>query len=260
MRTRTTRLATVTVATTAAILLAGCNNDNGGADNGSAGGPAPVASATPSAAPSATDNGVAALAPDKILQRARAAIKGVKSYRIKGAVDAEGERMTLDFQISGKDMAGSMGVGKAKVRLLSVGKNQYLKGDQQFWAESTGNAKDGKAMAKLIGDRWAQIPSGDQSLGALFNAASIDDLLKNSGTVTKGTAKEIDGVPAIGLVDKGSDGGTLYIATVGEPYPLRLEAPGSDGQMMTFSDFGKTFAEIKVPAEADVVDFGDMAN
>ena len=167
--------------------------------------------------------------------------------------------MAIDFKISGKDMAGSMEIGKAKVRLLSVGGSQYVKGDQKFWAESTGSAKDAKAMTKLIGDRWAKIPSDDKSLGELFNAGSINDLLKNSGKVTKGTAKEIDGVPAIGLVDKGPEGGTLYVATVGEPYPLRIEAPGSDGQAMTFSAFGKTFAEIKAPAEADFIDFGDMA-
>ncbi|MCA2211405.1 hypothetical protein [Jidongwangia harbinensis] len=260
MRARTNKLAAVSLVATAAVMLSGCNSDgNGGAATGAT---APAASttpaATPSAAPAAVDNGIAALSSDKILKRARAAIKGVKSYRFTGKVDAEGERMGLDFKVSGKDMAGTMDLGKAKVQLLSVRGNQYLKGDRQFWSESTGSAKDGKTMAKLIGDRWAKIPAEEEGLGELFNAASIDELLTSSGKVTKGATKEIGGIPAIGLVDKGREGGTLYIATVGEPYPLRIEAPDGDGQMMTFSDFGKTFPEIKAPAEADVVDFGDM--
>jgi hypothetical protein len=252
MRTRTIKLATVTLAATAAVLLTGCQN-NGNAEGDS---PAPAAaSATPS---TAADNGVAALTADQILERARTALRGTTSYRIKGTMTSEGQRAALDFKTSGKDLSGSMATGPAKVQLLAVGGQQYIKPNEQFWA-MMGDPKKAKNIAKLMGDRWAKVPADQKDLAGLFNAASVDEVLDNSGKVTKGPTKEIDGVPAVGLVDNGSDGGTLYIATVGEPYPLRIEAPKAGDGQITFSDFGATFAELKAPAEAEVVDFAELA-
>jgi hypothetical protein len=84
-------------------------------------------------------------------------------------------------------------------------------------------------------------------------------MFKPDGKVSKGTTKTVDGVETIGLVDDGADGGTLYVATVGEPYPIRVEPSNADDGAMAFSSFGKSFPELKLPAAGDVIDLQKLA-
>ncbi|MCA2216703.1 hypothetical protein [Jidongwangia harbinensis] len=251
MRTRTNRVATVALAAAAAVLLTGCQN-SADADGD------PAVPAAASATPSAADNGVAALTADQILARARTALGGAPSYRINGTMNNDGQRATLDVTARGRDLSGAMAMGPAKVQLLAVGGQQYMKPNEQFWA-LMGDPKKAKDIAKLVGDRWVKVPADDKNLAGLFSVASVGEVLDNSGTVTKGPTKKIDGVPAVGLVDDGTDGGTLYIATVGEPYPLRIEAPTAGDGRVDFSDFGAAIPELTAPAEADVIDFVELA-
>jgi hypothetical protein len=247
MSTTTIRHAATAFAATAALLLTGCQGDGGG-DNAPAA--APV-----SAAPA--DNGVAALTAEQILERARTAMQGAASFRVKGEMTEDGQAVALDFKTKGKDLSGSIGMGAAKAQLLVVGGRQYMKPNEQFWAMMDDPQK-AKAVTTLMADRWAKIPAGEESFSQLFNAANVNEMLKNSGKVSKGPQKDIDGVPAIGLLDEGPDGGTLYIATVGEPYPLRIEAQDAGAGQISFSEFGAAFPELKAPAEGEVVDLGEL--
>ncbi|MET8234123.1 hypothetical protein ABZS77_25960 [Micromonospora sp. NPDC005298] len=79
---RSTTIRRGMVAVVAAALLAGC----GGGDGDGA--------QPESTAPA--DNGVAALAPDEVLQRATTAVRNAKSYHLVGDVDDDGKKMTLD--------------------------------------------------------------------------------------------------------------------------------------------------------------------
>jgi len=253
MKIGTIKHAGVTLAATAALLLTGCqsssNNDGGGGVS---------TAAPPSVTPStAADNGVAALPADQILRRAQTAVKGATSYRINGDMKSAGQRATIEFQIRGSDLSGSLAMGAAKAELLEVGGRQYVRPNEQFWS-MIGDPRKAKELTRSVGAKWAKVPAGDKDLSGLFGAASIVELLNNVGKVTKGPAKEIDGVPAIGLVDNGPEGGTLYVATVGEPYPLRLEAQVLTDGHISFTDFGARFPALKAPADAEVVDYGQL--
>jgi hypothetical protein len=251
MKIRTIKHAGVTLAATAALLLTGCQSSGSSNNDG-------VPAAPPSAAPSTTaDNGVAALPADQILQRAQTAIKGAPSYRIKGDVKSAGQRATLEFQIRGSDLSGSLAMGAAKAELLEIGGQKYVRPNEQFWS-MIGDPRKAKELTRSMGGKWVKVPAGDKDLSGLFGAARLEETLDNAGKVTKGAAKEIDGVPAIGLVDNGPEGGTLYIATVGEPYPLRLEAEVLTDGNISFTDFGASFPAIKAPSDAEVVDYGQL--
>jgi hypothetical protein len=251
MKIGTIKHAGVTLAATAALLLTGCQSGS----NSGGGGPTAT---PPSVAPStAADNGVAALPADQILQRADTAIKGATSYRISGDVKSAGQRATLEFQITGSDLSGSLAMGAAKAELLEVGGQKYVRLNEQFWS-MIGDPRKAKELTRSLGGKWAKVPAGDKDLTGLFGAASIAELLDNGGKVTKGQAKEIDGVSAIGLLDNGPGGGTLYVATVGEPYPLRIEADVLTDGDISFTDFGASFPAIKAPADAEVADYGQL--
>jgi hypothetical protein len=237
-----------------AVVAAGCQNGDATAAPASSSVPLSVPSSVPS---TPSDNGVAALTADEILQRAKAALKQAKSFRTKGSMVDAGQKTSVDLKVSGKDVAGSLSIGKAKVDLLAVGGQQYMRPNEQFWVMAgTGTAKQAQAVTELMGDRWVKVPAGDKDLADLFAVANIDDVLKPDGKLSKGKVKEVSGVPTIGLIDSGAAGGMLYIATTGQPYPIQLD--GSDGAVMTFSNFGDTFADIKKPTASQTVDLSAL--
>lgn len=229
----------------AGVLLAGCGDQNGGGTDGGA----PASSAP-------ADNGVAALEPKAILDKAVAALASAKSFSLKGDITTDGQQIGLDVKVSGSDVLGTMTLDGAKVELLRVGGQMYIRPDEKFWTQNAG-ADAGVTMAQLMGDRWAKLSSKDAQFQEFFQIAEPAEILKPEGAVTKGGTKKVNGVDAIGIVEAGSDGGTLYVATTGEPYPLLLEGPAGQGQI-TLADFGATFDDIKPPAAADVVDLDKL--
>jgi hypothetical protein len=248
-----TRNLGIAVAAIAAVLAGGCANNDGNSAGVAEPTTAPVSAvAATSAAPA--DNGVAALSADEILKRAKAAVIRTKSYHLKGSTTDDGQKISMDFKFAGKDLTGTLGMGKADVKLLAVGGQHYMRPNEQFWAANAG--KEAKTITQVVGDRWVKVPENDKSLDDMFGFGGINELLTPTGKITKGTRKTVAGVPAIGLIDKGEDGGTLWIATTGEPYPLRLESTGGDA--VTISEFGKTFPELKKPATADVLDLAKL--
>ena len=233
-------------AAVAVVLLAGCGGGNGG------GAAAPTPSAPSSTAPAG--NGVADLTAEEILAAATDALKKAGSYQITGEAVEDGEKMSMDLRIAGDDLAGTIGMGKSSFELLLVGGQPYFKADAAFWKQVGGS--EGAGVAKLIGDRWVKVGKDDDNFKGLFDLADTGKMLKPDGAVVKGEVKEIDAGPAIGLIDE-KDKGTLYVATTGEPYPLLIES--SDGEVV-ISGFGKSFPEIKKPAEDEVIDFSEFAS
>ncbi len=226
----------------AAVTLAGCQGD-----------PAEPASPAVSSAPAS--NGIAALSADEILTRARAALTAAKSFRVKGEMVDSGETSQVDFKINGADFAGTMLMGPIKVELLAVGEDKYMRGNEQFFTSTMGE-QQGKAVGQVLSSRWVSGADGDQTFTALFSVGTVDEILSVSGTAAKGEEKVIDGVPAIGLTDSGSPGTILYIATIGEPYPVRMDIPDSVG--LVYSGIGEPITDIQPPAAGSVVDLNNV--
>jgi hypothetical protein len=233
----------------AGVLLAGCGNqDNGGTDTGGTDAGAPASSAP-------ADNGVAALEPKAVVDKAVAALGSAKSFSLKGDITTEGKKIGLDVKVSGDDVLGTMTLDGAQVELLRVAGQNYIRPDEKFWTQNAGSA--GATLAQLMGHRWAKLTSKDADFQEFFQVAKPAEILKPEGALSKGATKTVNGVPAIGIVEAGADGGTMYVATTGEPYPLLLEGPPGQGQL-TFADFGASFDDIKAPAAADVVDLDKL--
>lgn len=230
----------------AGALLAGC----GGDQNGGGGTTADTqTSATPA------DNGVAALEPDAIVDKAVAALGSAKSFSLKGNINTEGQKFGLDLKASGDDLLGTLTLNGAKVELLRVAGEAYIRPDEELWKQYGGKA--GATMSQLMGDRWAKLSAKNSDFEDFFKIADPAELLKPDGKLSKGDTKTINGVPAIGIAESGSDGGTLYVATTGEPYPLQLAGPAGEGEL-NFGDYGATFDEIKAPAAEDVIDLDKL--
>lgn len=248
---KTTFRAGFAAAAAAAMLLAGCGGTDSTGSTGS------TATGDSAAVESTTDNGIAALGADEILAKAKAALTKAGSYKMSGSATQDGTTMKMDFEISGKDLKGTLSMGEgADIELLSVGGQQFMKPSEGFWT-MLGLGAQAKVMTEQLGGKWVLVPTTDQSMSSIFGAANPDEVLKPTGTLTKGEATEVAGTPVITLTDSGDAENAVFVATKGEPYPVKLGAATGDG--VTFSDFGASFTGIKAPAEGEFVKKEDLA-
>ena len=167
----------------------------------------------PSAAPS---NGVADKAPDQILRSAIAAMRSARSVRLNGSITQSARTVTLDASIfADGDLSGTFVVNGSRLSLVKLGSTDYIKATERFYLSESVPA----AVARELGGVWVSLPDSQAGFGNQF---SIDDFAKQldsaKGPITAGTVTTLDGVPVVTI--HAADGGTLYVATTGPPYPL----------------------------------------
>lgn len=214
-----------------ALALAAC-----GASGGSGGG---------------APNGMAAKSADQIVAAATAAIERVQTVRVTGAVPASSSSSTIHMDlrlVSGKGAIGSMAENGLSFKLITVGGEAYVNGTPSFWKQF-----GGASAVQLLQGHWLRAPSGSGDF-ASFSALTdlhrlLTALLTRHGALSKGAKTTLDGRPVIAVRDA-ARGGTLYVATTGKPYPLRISNASNGGQL-TFSEFNQP---VKLSAPADSID------
>jgi hypothetical protein len=244
------------VAVAAAVLLiAGCGDDT----TGGSGSPAPASSsASSSSSSSAGGDGVAALTADEILKKATAALQDADSVRIKGDGGSAGKRFAIDLRYAADKSVGTLGINGQTIELRKLGQTVYLKGSRGFWMSN-----GGEVVAQLLTGKWLKTPLSDKRFSGLSELTDLEEaaagILEPDGTITKGTQKTINGVPCIGLVSSGKDGGTLWVATTGEPYPVRIERSAGSGETgaLDFTGYGEPVTVETPPADL-VVDVSKL--
>lgn len=121
-------------------------------------------------------------------------------------------------------------------------------------AAKEGNAKSGAVLAELFKGRYITNGQDDPSLKEMAEVCDlIGAISKDDGTsgdkYTKGGAADVDGTKAFSITATDSDGenSTLYVATQGKPYLVRMEqTAGAEPGQLTFSDFDKPL-DLKAP-------------
>ncbi len=218
----------------AAALVAGCKTDSGGGGT-----------ATP---PPATDNGVANLSADEILARATTALASAKSFKAKGDIMSDGTKVSIDVQFSGTDLKGTMSGEGLQFETIKVGNDVYLKAPDEVWKTFLPPGQE--ALVALLRGKYVKADLNHPQLGSLARSLDTSEILKPEGSLTKGEAKVVNGVPTIALVD--GTAGTFYIATQGEPYPIRFEGKAGEGGV-DFTDFNGP-ATVTAPPAGEFVD------
>jgi hypothetical protein len=236
---------TRSIAAAFAVVLLALGAGCGESDYGSSG------SVSPS--PTPTDNGVANLSATQIMSRAQAALKKAPSVHLKGTGVSDGARFGLDLRISDKGGKGTITQSNQTLELLRDGTTVYIKADADFW-----RAQGGAAAAELLKGKYLKGSTSDPKVASIAALTEVDkfvaQLFSSKRTVTKGKRKTIRGTDAIGLIAAGSDGGTLYIATRGEPYPLQIvSSTQSDPGTIDFLDYGAPVT-VTAPPPDQVVD------
>jgi hypothetical protein len=237
----------LTVAVVVIVFVAGCGGNSGSSGSGghSSAGPSTLA-----------ENGVADLSAKDILARAKKALGGARSVHIKGGGFSGGEQFALDMRYGSDGATGSLTSNGQTIELLRVGETVYLKGSEAFWRSIGGGS-----AAELLKGRYLKVPASTPDFAELAGFTNLtknaEDLLSPDGEVTKGERKTIRGVEAIGLNDSSKEGGTLYIAVRGEPYPLqvvpRKDAKSDETGSLDFYDYGVP-VKVSAPPADQVVD------
>lgn len=243
--------------TTAAVVTAGVllvGGLGGCSSSGGSGGESPSPQQTATAA--ATPNGVANLPAKEILDKARTAAESAASVNVKAATVQDGQKVNFDLTVSDNGAQGTFDNGNVgSLQLVATPDMIYVKGNDAF-----NQSYGGEAGAKLLAGKWLAIPADDPQAASFAGFSNVDALVGNllqtdATSFTKEGTKDVDGVPTVGV--KG-DQGTLWVATVGEPYPLMVSAPEGEEGSLTMSAWNAPVT-ITAPPSEEVVDLSQLS-
>lgn len=242
---RRTALAALCLTAATAVALTGCQSGQSGKDK--ADGKARTSS--PSSSPSKAKEPFAGLTGGEIADRAVEATTGASSLRMKGDVadDGSGGTIEIDMALNKQgECAGTMSVGgQGKADLIKVGDTVYMKYDEAFLrAQSKGEKKsEVDAAVALLAGKWTKMSAKGEDAKDIAGFCDLDTVLGDADDVDSDASRSktttVDGTPAIVLHERdGKERYTLYVATEGKPYLLRVDsASASDPGTLTFSEY-----------------------
>jgi hypothetical protein len=191
-------------------------------------------------------NGIASLSPADGLSKVTAAAAGQTSVHIVGSVKQGKSTLGLDVHAGLASGVGTLHIGGGQVRLRLTNGTLFIEGD----VKGLMGLGFPKAAATASATKWMAAQATSTSLSALL---SFTDLVKSivtpSGTVIAGKTSTLHGIRVYSLVDKTKNGGTLYVATTGEPLPVQI-INSSPREAISFSEWG---APISVTAPPKVI-------
>ncbi|MFJ6571988.1 hypothetical protein ACIQNU_31755 [Streptomyces sp. NPDC091292] len=261
---RRTTIAALCLAAVATTALTACGTDTKDDKAGSSG-KSTAGSATPSPSKKAA---FADLSGQEIVDRAVKATRAATSLTLKGDVpDDGGGTISLDMALDREGRcAGTMGMnGEGTVELIANSDLVYMKYDEEFLrAQSKGQPKaETDGVVDMLADRWVKMSATSKDAKDMAGFCDLDAVLKDFDDIRsaarKGKETRVDGTPAFSLSEsEGKDRYTLYVATEGKPYLLKVEnTSGKKGETITFTDYDKP-VPAKAPADKDVVDIDKL--
>jgi len=200
-------------------------------------------------------NGVDKLSPQAAIAKVKHDLATVKTVHVRGHFVDTGKTYAIDLRLKHGAGSGTITIAGGRMDVVRLGDIAYFRGDVAALRAAGATT----AQAGLVAGRWLK---GSATTGDFAGFAALLDLdqltsqlLTPSGTVAKGKPATIGGAKAIALVDKGEQGGTLYIALTGRALPLRVVNTGSSPGTIDFFDYD---AGVSVSAPAGAIDLSKL--
>ncbi|MFJ9374565.1 hypothetical protein [Streptomyces sp. NPDC101455] len=193
----------------------------------------------------------AGLTGGEIADRSLTATTGASSLRLKGDIpdDESGGTIVIDMALDKKgECAGTLSFqGKGKADMVKSGDTIYMKYDEAFLrAQSDGESKaDTDAVVDMMAGKWTKMSAEGTDAKDIASFCDLNSMLggaaDGNSDATRGKTTTLDGTPAIALHEKdGKDSYTLYVATEGKPYVLRIDSVSAkDPGTLTFGEYEK---------------------
>lgn len=231
-----------------------------------AAGAAAVALTVTGGAVAQADDDIASLGAEQIADRSRDALLQVSSLHLsaRGSLDGSGDRMSVDLTLDrAGNCAGGVDMGEdGSVEIVKRADDVWLKPDKAFW--ETHVPIGGATFDAILDGRYMKAKADDARLLTVTEVCDLDtfrELITDNrdaaerGTLTKGRETEVDGAPVIPVTrTQGEERLTVYVATEGEPYPVRITVQGAEEEgTVDFSGFDRP-VPAETPAASETVD------
>jgi hypothetical protein len=158
---------------------------------------------------------------EEALGTAYDALRHASSVRMKGVVGSGPRGWSFDLRYRGTGSEGVLVLSGLPLHVRKVGRWVYRKAGREFWRRSASPA----TAARLQG-KWVQTAATDKSVADLVDLLQLstmaDSLLGTPGTLSTGVIRTVNGVETVPVVSDGPDKQTVFVAVVGEPYPIRV--------------------------------------
>lgn len=241
---RRTALAALCLAAAATVSLTGCLPGEDKADKtdkADKGGAAATSAGKPTGP-------FAGLTGGEIADRSVDTTSHASSLRMKGDIlDDDGSHIVLDIALDRKGRcAGTMNVnGEGEAELVMTGDTLYMKYDEKFLRAQDKDApqEEADAVVDMLAGKWTKMsatgPDAKETADFCDLDAALAEFQDVNSDATRGKTATVDSTPAIVLREKdGKDTATLYVATEGKPYLLKVVSRSvKDPATITFSDF-----------------------
>jgi hypothetical protein len=185
-----------------------------------------------------SDNGVAAKPAAEILAATRTAAQNASSvHLIASSKITKGPSLTLNANLAKTGGHARVSVLGMNIEVIRTGDTLYVKGDKTF-ARRLGSV----LHTKIPANTWLKGPvKGLLAQTAPFASITTELplVLGGGGEVTKGARTKLNGQPAIAIKQEHKlYTGTLYVATTGQPYPLKpAKSGGQETGQTTFTEW-----------------------
>jgi len=225
------------------LVAAGC----GGSSPSSAGG-------------NGSGNGEAAKSAQQVFDDARAAADKASSFHMSGQISTGGQTVGLDLRIAkGKGATGSMTLKGQKIDLVVIGTDGYLKAGAAFFRQFGGSS--GAAIAQLVAGKWFKFPTNNAQFGpftGLANESIFDKMASSHGALKNKGATTYKGQSVVSILDPSqANGGTLYVAATGTPYPVAITGNDSGGSgAISFGDWNQPVSLTAPSGAIDISKYG----
>jgi hypothetical protein len=192
-------------------------------------------------------NGLEAKSPIQIMAAAEAAARAAASVHVAGSIVSDGKPISLNMElVSEKGGKGRVSLDGLSFRLVDVDGAVYVNGSNAFYTRFAG-----ATAARVLRGKWLK---GAQS-GAMAPLASLARLrsllntaLASHGPLARASNATIEGQQAVAVSDP-VDGGTLYVAATGAPYPLEILRHGASAGKLVFDRWNQAVS-LAVPTNA----------
>jgi hypothetical protein len=202
----------------------------------------------------ASDNGVASKPASEILAATTAAAQSASAVHvIASSKIMNGRPFKLDAILAKHRAHARVSLLGLSFEVIRDGDTLYVKGSQAFAARLRS-----VLGIKVPADKWLKSTTSTLAqLGSFTDMSKeLPALLSGSGPVSKGARVKIDGRPAMTLKERRKLYiGTLYVATTGNPYPLKLTKTGREAGQTTFTDWNDP---VTVTPPANAVDIAQL--
>ncbi|MEU6677817.1 hypothetical protein [Streptomyces sp. NPDC046925] len=257
---RRTTLAAVCLAAAATVGLTACGSESAG--SGGAG-----SSKGSSDAGKKEAGPFPGLSGPEIVDKAVKATTDASSLTVQGKVPDEDGTIELDMAFDTKGRcAGSMAMGgEGSLDLITTKSTVYMKYDEKFLrAQGKGEpAAETDAAVNMLADKWVKTSATGTDTKEIAEFCDLDVLLADfkdvDSAASRGKTTTVDGTPALTLTERdGKDRHTLYVATEGKPYLLKIvNESAKTPEFLSFSDFDKPVDA--TPPKGDVMDIDKLA-